>query len=638
MNKWSLSRKLTVFMNILVAIALIAVSATVSFQMTEKFRTNLTQQVDILAEVNASVAGPLVWNLDSTNLKNMVAMVSHKGAVDGLVFLNDKGELVLKDDAKVEDFPNSKFIDKDIKNGADKIGTLRMYYNESQIQDANHAAFATTVVLFILGQLLVTAGIYFLARALNLSISGIVHRLQHATTETGTQSASLHKSSAQLSDATTSQASAIQETTSTLEEMRAMGDTSASHAASSYDRASESYNMTVSARVKMEEMTKYIEKMGKSSEEMQIQMHKTNENMADIVKTITEIKAKTTVINDIVFQTKLLSFNASVEAARAGEHGRGFSVVAEEVGQLATMSGNASKEISTLLDLSLTKVQHLAHETKDRAETIARENKQQMASTEQTSAELNHVFDKIVGNVEQVKMMMSEVSTSIKEHATGVQNIAAAMVSLDQVTQENANAAASSSGNSESLATQAVELQKIVGDLQAEIFGSGSSIHQGVDYTIKDSDKTSNNYASPSPTALSFSKILDRFKTGKRDDEPKDDLAQLLQESSLGTGTPKTKTTNKAKNISAKAEVSTSTKSKSQSNVITMPAKNPDKKPQKSSSKQASPKTPEVNSLKKVSGDTGHHATNADGKKSQSQSTVDGLQVPSKSDKRFEDF
>ena len=71
---------------------------------------------------------------------------------------------------------------------------------------------------------------------------------------------------------------------------------------------------------------------------------------------ISEIGNKTKVINDIVFQTKLLSFNASVEAARAGEHGKGFSVVAEEVGNLAHMSGNSAKEITQLLESSINRV------------------------------------------------------------------------------------------------------------------------------------------------------------------------------------------------------------------------------------------------------------------------------------------
>ena len=69
-------------------------------------------------------------------------------------------------------------------------------------------------------------------------------------------------------------------------------------------------------------------------------------NMAHIIN---EISKKTVVINDIVFKTQLLSFNASIEAARAGVHGKGFAVVAEEVGKLAQLSGEASNEIDSLL-------------------------------------------------------------------------------------------------------------------------------------------------------------------------------------------------------------------------------------------------------------------------------------------------
>jgi len=69
-----------------------------------------------------------------------------------------------------------------------------------------------------------------------------------------------------------------------------------------------------------------------------------------------KIQSKTSLINDIVFQSKLLSFNASIEAARSGEHGKGFAVVAEEVGKLTRMTGALSLEISQLLETSTQQV------------------------------------------------------------------------------------------------------------------------------------------------------------------------------------------------------------------------------------------------------------------------------------------
>ena len=71
----------------------------------------------------------------------------------------------------------------------------------------------------------------------------------------------------------------------------------------------------------------------------------TSSTLNDVLEAFNMIEAKTKVINEIAFQTKLLSFNASVEAARAGESGKGFSVVAEEVGKLASSVDVSAKEM-----------------------------------------------------------------------------------------------------------------------------------------------------------------------------------------------------------------------------------------------------------------------------------------------------
>src|SRR5690606_1064272 len=80
------------------------------------------------------------------------------------------------------------------------------------------------------------------------------------------------------------------------------------------------------------------------SHEMVEQMNENARQIDEIGALIRRIEEKTSMINDIVFQTKLLAFNASVEAARAGEAGKGFAVVAEEVGSLAAKSGASAKE------------------------------------------------------------------------------------------------------------------------------------------------------------------------------------------------------------------------------------------------------------------------------------------------------
>lgn len=118
-------------------------------------------------------------------------------------------------------------------------------------------------------------------------------------------------------------------------------------------------------------MLNSIDEISQSNDSIADQTRQNNEKINEIVKLISDIGNKTKVINEIVFQTKLLSFNASVEAVRVGEYGKGFAVVAEEVGNLANkMSGNAAKEISSLLDESQRKTAQIVKETESKVDEL----------------------------------------------------------------------------------------------------------------------------------------------------------------------------------------------------------------------------------------------------------------------------
>ncbi len=89
------------------------------------------------------------------------------------------------------------------------------------------------------------------------------------------------------------------------------------------------------------------------------QMKQNNSLLIELQDLISEIASKTGVINEIVFQSRLLSFNASLEAERAGESGRGFSVVAGEVRKLADSSGRSSTEIEKLIQKSIQRIKEM---------------------------------------------------------------------------------------------------------------------------------------------------------------------------------------------------------------------------------------------------------------------------------------
>ncbi|RYZ77294.1 MAG: hypothetical protein EOP05_02320, partial [Proteobacteria bacterium] len=214
-----------------------------------------------------------------------------------------------------------------------------------------------------------------------------------------------------------------------------------------------------------------IDEISQSNAEIMGQIEDSNRQMGEIVKVITEIGNKTRVINDIVFQTKLLSFNASVEAARAGEHGKGFAVVAEEVGNLAQMSGNAAKEISQMLEESSRRVEGIVDQTKSKIDRLVIVGREKLADGTSRAHSCGDILEEIVGNVTQVGQLMTEIATASSEQSQGVQEITRAMAQLDQVTQQNAVASQDSANASEQLSNEAEELREIIEQLNRTVQG-----------------------------------------------------------------------------------------------------------------------------------------------------------------------
>jgi methyl-accepting chemotaxis protein len=223
------------------------------------------------------------------------------------------------------------------------------------------------------------------------------------------------------------------------------------------------------------QMLHSIEDINISNADIMTQSEASNQEISGIVKVISEIGSKTKVINDIVFQTKLLSFNASVEAARAGEHGRGFAVVAEEVGNLAQMSGNAAKEISQLLEESIRKVESTVVDTRSKIERLIAKSKERIDAGLMTAKTCGEVFDEIVTSVSDVAGMVTEIAMASREQSQGVQEITKAMGQMDQVTQQNTFATQQAASAAEQLTSQAGLLKAMVETLITTVEGSNNN-------------------------------------------------------------------------------------------------------------------------------------------------------------------
>jgi methyl-accepting chemotaxis protein len=174
---------------------------------------------------------------------------------------------------------------------------------------------------------------------------------------------------------------------------------------------------------------------------------KGGEVVAQVVQTMKGINDASHKISDIIsvidgiaFQTNILALNAAVEAARAGEQGRGFAVVATEVRSLAGRSAQAAKEIKSLINANVERVE------------------QGTVLVDQAGSTMQEV----VSSIKRVTDIVGEISTASSEQSIGVAQVGEAITQMDQVTQQNAALVEEMAAAADSLKSQAQELVQTV--------------------------------------------------------------------------------------------------------------------------------------------------------------------------------
>jgi methyl-accepting chemotaxis protein len=331
-----------------------------------------------------------------------------------------------------------KFQDDEAKKWGDRAENTRNV--------SNWILSATVLAGFIIALMI---GIY-MASSISRTMSQVAGQLSTGADEVTSAATEISSTAEQLSASAVEQASSLQETASSIEEMSSMVKQNAANAARSSETAKTGQETAGRGKQVILEM---LGAMG--------EIDAANKEIGEVVKVIGQIGNKTKVIDDIVFKTQLLSFNASVEAARAGEHGKGFAVVAEEVGNLAQMSGNAAREISEMLEQSLERVERMIQTSKQKVEVGLNVGKR-----------CGDVLDELVESVSEVNNMANEIASACQEQSRGITEINRAVTQMDQVTQQNASASQQSAAASEQLSHQAESLRVSVEELLRLLNGS----------------------------------------------------------------------------------------------------------------------------------------------------------------------
>lgn len=254
---------------------------------------------------------------------------------------------------------------------------------------------------------------------MNSSLARIVRDVRAATYTIDGASDQIASGNLDLSNRTEQQASSLEETSASMEELT-------STVKQNGDNAMQANQLALSA-------AEVARKGGTVVSQVVSTMGSINESSRKIVDIIS-------VIDGIAFQTNILALNAAVEAARAGEQGRGFAVVATEVRNLAQRSAGAAKEIKTLINDSVEKIDH-GNKLVDQA---------------------GLTMEEIVTSVQRVTDIMSEITMASKEQSDGINHINDAISGMDGATQQNAALVEQAAASASMLEEQAKNLVHLV--------------------------------------------------------------------------------------------------------------------------------------------------------------------------------
>jgi len=255
--------------------------------------------------------------------------------------------------------------------------------------------------------------------AMNQSLVGVVGAVRRSSDNIATGSGQIASGNLDLSQRTEEQAANLQQTAASMEQLTSTVKSNADAARAAAQLAISASDVAVRGGVAVGHVISTMEQISASSKKI-----------GDIIG----------VIDAIAFQTNILALNAAVEAARAGEQGLGFAVVATEVRTLAQRSAAAARQIKTLIDDGVAKVEIGSRQVRD----------------------AGHTMDDVVSHVKRVNDLIAEISAATLEQSTGISQVGDAVAQLDQVTQQNAALVEQSAAAAESLKRQASELVEAV--------------------------------------------------------------------------------------------------------------------------------------------------------------------------------
>lgn len=389
-------------------------------------------------------------------------------------------DLVQKYDGKEQEIMHTNYDGKEVLSSFSKLkfGKLNwIIFSEIHKEEAYKEVYDLIKIYALI--VLITSVIvcyigWLIASKLSEQIEAVVENMFQSVHEVQNANQKLDLVSNKLIHSVDSQSSSITESAQAVEEITATLRTNLDSTVQATKISEDARNCATEGKVKIDVLIDEVHMIASSYDDIQNSIENNNKNMEKILSVINEIADKTKVINDIVFQTKLLSFNASVEAARAGEHGKGFAVVAEEVGNLAHMSGKAAIEIEELIRKSADEVGNMTTTMRASVREILNSGRDKVRKGEDVAEVCKDQLNLILDSSTKLDAAINQINAAIREQTIGIEEVNKAMGYLEKATHETSAMSDKTKEASTSLVKQAhalrfstQELRKILGSKKA---------------------------------------------------------------------------------------------------------------------------------------------------------------------------
>ncbi len=475
MKMTSIKLRLNVLFVVIISVLLLAFSAVNYFKTQAALERDNTHQVQMALERLSTNLPSLLWSFDSTQIsKNLHSEMSASFVTGILIRSGDKvlagvargadGQAVAATAAPTADFSREVELFYQEDGKANPVGKATVYVSTAEIRDAlAHELWRALAQVLILDVVIVIA----LSSILNSMVLNPLAHIGHALREIAQGDADLTR---RLPRANTDEFNDVAEGFNTFVEhlqnimlqirqsVTTISDASSEIARGNLDLSSRTESQASSLEqtaASMQEMTHTVQQNAESAQQANHMVGAAAEVAArggtvvkEVVQTMGAINASSrkivdiiSVIDGIAFQTNILALNAAVEAARAGEQGRGFAVVASEVRSLAGRSAAAAKEIKALIDESVTNV--------DIGSRLV----------DQAGATMTEIED----SVSKVTGIMAEIHAATDAQTLGISQINEAIRQMDDSTQQNAALVEQAAAAASSMQNQATQLAAAVG-------------------------------------------------------------------------------------------------------------------------------------------------------------------------------